>query len=151
MISLRPLISQPPRSPEPRPPTQGPNLHIHPTRGPDSRNLQIKELFQIGLVYLGGGPSRLVDLNRWPNSFTLLIHPTHSSKWLSLLMDPTCGALKQGVVPDWTFGSSTRGRCFITHGPSLWSLKNKELFRIGLTDCPCMGVDRLLDLPRVEP
>ena len=23
-----------------------------------------------------------------------------------------------------------------THGPNSWSLKNKELFRIGLVDCP---------------
>ena len=72
-------------------------LDIHPNRGPDSRNLKIKELFQIGLVHhphMVGGPSRLVDLNRGPNSFTLRIHLTHSSNWLSLLVDPTCGALK---------------------------------------------------------
>ena len=39
-----------------------------------------------------------------------------------------------------------------------WSLKNKELFRIGLVDCPCVEpynkeVFRigLVDCPRVEP
>ena len=38
-----------------------------------------------------------------------------------------------------------------TREPNLWSLKNKELFRIGLVDRPRVGGVRLVDHPRVEP
>ena len=37
-----------------------------------------------------------------------------------------------------------------THGPNLWSPKNKELSRIGLVDCPRMGGVQLMDRPKVE-
>ena len=32
-----------------------------------------------------------------------------------------------------------------------WSPKNKDLFRIGLVDCPRVRDVRLVDRPRVEP
>ena len=38
-----------------------------------------------------------------------------------------------------------------THGPYLWSLKNKDLFRIGLIDCPSVVGVQLVNRPRVEP
>ena len=53
-------------------------------------------------------------------------------------MDPTCG------LDLWTRLVDP------TRGPNLWSLKNKELFRIGLVDRPRVGGVQLVDRPRVE-
>ena len=81
-----------------------------------------------------------------------------------------CWALKQGDVPDWTRGSSSRGaltlrscsrfglwiipswqvfNSWIVHA---WSLKNKKLCRIRLIDCPreVFG-NGCMDHPRMEP
>ena len=58
--------------------------------------------------------TQLVDLARGPAS------------WIRLV-DPTCG------FESWTFLVDP------TRGPNSTSLKNKELFRIGLKDCPCGG------------
>ena len=78
--------------------------------------------------------------------------------------------LKKGVFPDCTRGSSTRWKC-LTHelftGGAFkikkscirldswvvlaWSIKNEQLFQIGLVDCPCMAGVWLVDCPRAEP
>ena len=34
---------------------------------------------------------------------------------------------------------------------SMWSLKNKELFRIGLVDCQRVGGVPFVDCPHIEP
>ena len=60
------------------------------------------------------------------------------------LMDRPCvEPLKQGVVPDWTRELSTHGALKTRRCSGLdswivpaWSLKNKEVFRIGLVDRP---------------
>ena len=61
-----------------------------------------------------------------PNSWTQLVDPTHETNSWTQFVDPT-------------------------DGPNMWSPKNKELFRIGLGDHPCVGVVRLMYCPRVEP
>ena len=116
-------------------PTCGPDLWtrlMDPTRGP----LKIRFFLRIGLVERPTcGPklwTRIMDPTRSPDLFTPLVDPTRGAlktmscsgldSWIVRLVDPNRG-------PD----SFTR-LIHLTLGPDSWSLKNKQLFRIGLVD-----------------
>ena len=103
--------------------------------------------------------TRIVDLTCGPNSWTRLVDPTHgpdlwTDSWIQLV-DPICAPdswtrlvdqtpgpdswipKKQGVVLDWTCGSSMRGRC-LTHGSSP---RGALKYRIRETPNPSTDVD----------
>ena len=91
----------------------------------------VKSKLSAGTHFSGRSQSKVV---RWIAICCMLnVAPPHQTcrrdSWIQLMdrnRGPylwTCGALKRGVVPDRTRGSSTRGRCS-TRGLSLrWALK----------------------------
>ena len=54
------------------------------------------------------------------------------------------------IVPAWSLKNKEVFRIGLVDCPRV-ERKNKELFRIGPVDCPHMGGVQLVDCPRVEP
>ena len=146
-------------------PTHRPELWnriVHPTRSPyrspdSARNsfpdLSTKLFTRLGyrIVQPTHSPNRSPDLVT--KSFTRLghriVHPTRS---------PNCSPNSVTEL----FNQFGHRIVHMTRSPNLWSLKNKELFRIGPanrpcmggvhpTRSPCMGGVQLVYCPRIEP